>query len=187
MSLICARTAADGGDATAEFTDSELVGDVFAVPYLLLEPDCAFVVTDDDDRAVGYVVGTPDTADFVARYESDYLPGFRERWGGLDPVGDRETWTLGAGLDPARMLVPAVRDFPAHLHIDLLPEAQGSGAGRALVRTVLRAVRERGAHALHLGVSATNANARGFYARVGFTPVSPDDPTTLGIPTDAPV
>ncbi len=33
---------------------------------------------------------------------------------------------------PERMLIPELADYPAHLHIRLLPEFQGQGWGRQL-------------------------------------------------------
>jgi hypothetical protein len=46
---VCLRTADSGGDATAIYQDQELIGDLFAGPYLLLAPDFAFVL-DDGER-----------------------------------------------------------------------------------------------------------------------------------------
>ena len=39
---------------------------------------------------------------------------------------------------------PYAEDYPAHLHIDLLPEVQGQGWGRLLIATLVDALRERG-------------------------------------------
>ena len=44
---------------------------------------------------------------------------------------------IGFGLDPSTSIVAEVADYPAHLHIDLLPELQGQGFGRALIRRLL--------------------------------------------------
>ena len=39
---------------------------------------------------------------------------------------------------------PYAAEYPAHLHIDLLPELQGQGWGRRLIDTLVAALRERG-------------------------------------------
>jgi ribosomal protein S18 acetylase RimI-like enzyme len=65
-----------------------------------------------------------------------------------------------------------VADYPAHLHIDLLPEGQGRGGGRALMEHFLAAVRERGADGVHLYVGLANTGARAFYAKLGFKPLA---------------
>ena len=36
---------------------------------------------------------------------------------------------------PERLLWPGLGEYPAHLHIDLLPGVQGSGYGRRLIDT----------------------------------------------------
>ena len=65
-------------------------------------------------------------------------------------------------------------EYPAHLHIDLLPRLQGRGVGRRLVDTLLDALRRRGVPGVHLGVDAANTRAIGFYEHVGFAPIGPD-------------
>ncbi|GAA4658751.1 GNAT family N-acetyltransferase [Kineococcus glutinatus] len=165
---VCVRTGAAGGDARGRHGSDDLLPDVFAGPYVVLEPELAFVL-DDGERAVGYVVGTADTAAFVRAYRTRWLPQVADRY----PVpqvpprtpDDRLTALL---LRPERMLVPELAAYPAHLHVDVLPEHQGGGHGRALVETFLRAARAAGAGAVHLGVDPANTRALGFYERTGF-------------------
>jgi GNAT superfamily N-acetyltransferase len=66
------------------------------------------------------------------------------------------------------MIIPALADYPAHLHIDLLPAYQRSGHGRKMIVTLLGALHDAGAPGAHLGVLAANTPARAFYHRVGF-------------------
>ena len=63
---------------------------------------------------------------------------------------------------------PDLGAYPAHLHIDLLPIAQGGGWGRKMIETLLNQMRARGVSAVHLGVGAKNQHAIGFYEHVGF-------------------
>ena len=173
---VCLRTAAAGGDARGTYEDGDLVADVFAGPYVHLEPDLAFVL-DDGTRAVGYVVGTADTAGFVRAYRDAWLP----RLAGRHPVPPSPPRTpdehVAALLhSPERMLLPDLADFPAHLHVDLLPAHRGSGHGRALLETFFAAAARAGAPAVHLGVAAENTRARGFYDRLGFTEIPVPDP-----------
>ncbi|MGK0618858.1 GNAT family N-acetyltransferase [Meiothermus cerbereus] len=58
--------------------------------------------------------------------------------------------------------------YPAHLHIDLLPRAQGRGLGRRLMEVFLARLRELGVPGVHLGVGQRNAGALAFYQRMGF-------------------
>ena len=66
------------------------------------------------------------------------------------------------------MRIAELADYPAHLHIDLLPELQGLGFGRRLIDTLRAALAARGVAAVHLGMDAANTGARAFYARLGF-------------------
>lgn len=187
LSRICLETGADGGDATGRHADDRMLGDVFALPYTELDPAVALVVVDDDDEPVGYCVGTPDTAAFAADWATRWTPEIERRWRGLT-LRDADAWLVETARHPERMVREAAAGHPAHLHIDLLPAAQGAGWGRRLVRGMLARVRERGAAGLHLGVSARNANARAFYDRIGFRVLQQDDGgLLLGIPTDADV
>jgi ribosomal protein S18 acetylase RimI-like enzyme len=176
---VCVRTGHLGGDARGLYPYPDLLPDIFAGPYVTLEPDLAFVL-DDGRRAVGYIVGTADTESFVRAYRDRWLPGLRARY--PEPAGRPTTPTelmLYLLHHPERMLSPELAGFPAHLHIDLLPEHQRAGHGRALIDTLLAALRAKGVPAVHLGVAPDNAGARAFYARVGFTEIPVGDPTVV--------
>lgn len=66
--------------------------------------------------------------------------------------------------------------------IDLLPEAQGQGAGRALMRELGLAALAASVPGIHLVMSSENIAARAFYDRLGFSPLAVDgDAVVLGI------
>jgi ribosomal protein S18 acetylase RimI-like enzyme len=161
---ICVRTGDNGADASSLYPDPRILPDIFVGPYLAQEPELAYVVAESSGsgRARGYILGTADTRRFVARYLAEWLPGVVQRY---PDDGDGRGHEL---RHPEAMLGPAVDAYPAHLHIDLLPEAQGQGLGRELMRTFLAALRERGVPRVHLGMGAANHAARAFYDRLGF-------------------
>ncbi len=182
---ICVRTADGGGDARGMYSSDDLMPDLFAGPYLHLEPELAFVL-DDGTRAVGYVLGTANTARWAERHRAEWLPRVADRY----PLPAGEPSTPEESLvdllhHPERNVHPELADHPAHLHIDLLPGSQGAGHGRALIRTYLAALRERGVPAVHLGMLTANTPARAFYDRLGFRelPFTVPDVTYLGAPT----
>ena len=165
---ICVRTADAGGDARGRWATDQLMPDLFAAPYVLLAPHLAFVLEDGTD-VVGYVVGTSDTASFVADYRRRYIPLVLDRY----PVPDREPVTPDEQMvalhhSPERLLLAELAGYPAHLHIDLLPSHQGRGHGRALMTTMLAALAADGAPAVHVGMLTANTGARPFYDRLGF-------------------
>ena len=177
---ICVRTADGGADARGMYVDDRLMGDIFAVPYVTLEPQHAHLLDDGTGAAVGYVLGTADTATFVRRYRAEWLPATAGHYPepAQPPVTPSDRM-LHLHLNPERMLVPELADFPAHLHIDLLPEWQGRGFGRALMNAFLAGVHAAGAPRVHLGMVPTNTKARAFYDRLGFTEIPPANPDVL--------
>ncbi|MCZ2821089.1 GNAT family N-acetyltransferase [Modestobacter sp. VKM Ac-2977] len=169
---VCVRTADAGGDARGRWSTDDLMPDLFAGPYVDLEPDRAFVL-DDGGRAVGYVLGTADTAGFVRAWRAQWLPRLADQYPAPpEPPRTAEERMVSLLHRPERMLVPQLAAYPAHLHVDLLPEAQGAGWGRALIDAFCAAVAAAGAPGVHLGVDPANARALGFYARLGFTEVA---------------
>jgi len=187
---ICVRTGHEGGDSRHLYDDPDLLPNIFAAPYVVLEPDLAFVV-EDGGRAVGYILGTADTASFVARYRTEWLPGLADRYPA--PVQPQSPSTPAERMaelmhDPERMVLPELDAYPAHLHIDLLPSHQRYGYGRRLMETFLDALHARGVPAVHLSMLTVNTPARAFYDRVGFHEIAVPDPgpvTYLGRSTAA--
>lgn len=172
---ICVRTGDAGGDARGQHSSDRLLGDCFAAPYVTLEPQSAFVL-EDSGQVVGYILGTADTGAFVERYTRSWLPYLRERY--PEPHAEADRHLLTMGLHPERMIDPALAQYPAHLHIDLLPQTQGQGFGRALMNRFLQAMHEAGAPAVHLGMAASNTGARAFYERMGFHSLAVGEPGT---------
>ncbi|RPF21534.1 GNAT family N-acetyltransferase [Myceligenerans xiligouense] len=173
---ICVRTAAGGKDARGIYSDDLLMPDVYCLPYVTYAPDLAWVVDDAAGRAIGYVLAVADTRAFVDWYAAEWAPGFRARHPrpGLMRRDYRysEEALVRDGADAHRMvrgITPAeLADYPAHLHIDLLPEGQRQGLGRRLLDTLRAALAERGVPGVHLGMDPDNTGAGAFYAAYGF-------------------
>jgi len=165
---VCVRTGDAGADARGQYRSDDLLPDLFAGPYVFLEPDFAFVL-DDGHRAVGYVVGTPDTAAFTRAYRARWIPRLAGRYPvPPDPPASHEDELIALHYHPEWLLWPGLAQYPAHLHIDLLPPFQGAGHGRALMETFYAAAARAGATGVHLTVVAANTRAIGFYHHLGF-------------------
>jgi len=166
---ICLRTGDNGADATDLYPgEPRLLGAVFAAPYAVLEPELTFVV-DDGQRAVGYVVGTADSETFARRFRTEWLPTVAQQYPA--PTGEVRTRAerIRYSLHHVEQFVhPELAEFPAHLHIDLLPSHQRGGFGRALITRFLDALRERDVPGVHLAMGRANTNADAFYRRLGF-------------------
>jgi ribosomal protein S18 acetylase RimI-like enzyme len=172
---ICLRTSDAGADATRLHDDPRLPGHVWAAPYVVLEPGNAFVVADGDDRPVGYVLGALESRAFEARLERDWWPALRPRYPLDSERREADQRLVRLIHHPPVADAAIVREYPSHLHIDLLPEAQGRGAGRRLVATLLHRLAGAGSRGVHLGVEVRNERAIGFYRAMGFTELARDD------------
>lgn len=128
---ICIRTAHNGLDSRPVYADPGILPVIFATPYAELEPDLVFVLDDGRGKAVGYVLGTADTPRFADDFREKWLPLVADRYPEPSgpPVGPDEAM-IPLLHHPERMVVPELAAYPAHLHIDLLPEWQGRGHGR---------------------------------------------------------
>jgi len=171
IARICLLTGATGQDATGLFSNDATLADVYATPYLH-GPGGFCLVWDVEAEARGYVLGTSDTRAFQAWFTDEWWPSRAV----LHPARtDGDEWLLPEAANPHRMLISRVDEFPAHLHIDLLPDQQGRGAGRLLIEACVELLRRRGVSGLHLVAEKANAGAQAFYPRVGFEAIDEAD------------
>jgi len=177
---ICLQTGDSGQDATELFDDPLILGHVFAAPYGVFEPSLAFVA-EDDLGVGGYIVGALDTRAFEKRLETDWWPALRDRYPAPSAEIPPDQWTPDQRAAwiihfPLRVSDDLAERYPSHLHINLVPRLQSQGLGRALMETLLRALRERGSAGLHFFVSPANHQAADFYRHLGFTLFAADGP-----------
>jgi ribosomal protein S18 acetylase RimI-like enzyme len=168
---ICLRTGDSGEDATEMYRDPNLLGEIYVGPYLRLAPTLSFVA-EDDQGVAGYVLGAADTRAFELACEREWWPALRSRYAlGVFPANSPDDRLARLIHGPRETSEDVVDRYPAHLHIDLLPDLQGRGFGRRLLETLFDALRTGGVPAVHLGVGLANTRAIGFYERMGFTVV----------------
>lgn len=173
---ICLATGDSGANASHLYADAKLIGQVYAAPYAIFSPECAFVV-EDKTGVGGYILGAVDTRAFEALLEEKWWPTLRPLY--PDPSGrppaewsadEMRSWQIHHPRPaPDRIAGP----YPSHLHIDLLPRLQGRGIGRRLVELWLTTVKNLGSTGAHLGVSPANERAIGFYRAGGWRDLEP--------------
>ena len=66
-------------------------------------------------------------------------------------------------------------DFPAHLHIDLLPRAQGKGQGKLMMDHYILHLKKNNISGVHLELGITNERAFNFYSKYGMDELERDD------------
>jgi ribosomal protein S18 acetylase RimI-like enzyme len=168
---VCLKTGDHGDDGEPFYRDDpDALGRIYVGPYLTYEPDLSLVL-DDGEGLCGYALGAFDSRAFYQRYEDEWRPALVAQF--RAPQGDPARWTrvehvYHAYHHPDYFCPEPYDAYPSHLHIDLLPRAQGRGYGRRMLQQVMDRLRQRGSPGAHLGVGARNSRARGFYERLGF-------------------
>jgi ribosomal protein S18 acetylase RimI-like enzyme len=166
----CLRTGEAGEDATQLFRDPDLLGHVYAGPYVARGIGTQLVVVDGTGVA-GYLLSADDTPGFEAWAEAVWYPPLRARYARIDD-GSKDAAMIDLIHAPERTPAELAAAYPAHLHIDLMPQVRGLGLGRALIDQLLSELRERGVRGVHLGVDVANHNGIGFYEHLGFEEVA---------------
>lgn len=167
---VCLKTGDAGQDASSLYSDPKALGHLFVGPYLRLEPELAFVLV-DSSGVCGYALGALDSERFFVAYLNEWLPQIRRAH--PEPSGDPAQWTLTQRIyhqyyRPRIFFPDSFKDYPSHLHIDLLPRAQGRGNGSRMMQVLLEALRNRASPGVHLSMAASNRRAEKFYRKLGF-------------------
>ncbi len=132
--------------------------------YIENEPHNCFVAVDESDNAVGYILCAEDfdtfSEIFLTKYARRHLK-FKSIYRIASKMSILEQKKYKS-------------DYPAHLHIDLLPEYQQKGLGRQLINTLCHHLKEKGVKGVMLSVFIGNTGAIKFYKKCGFTKVKTD-------------
>ncbi|EGR49234.1 uncharacterized protein TRIREDRAFT_22257 [Trichoderma reesei QM6a] len=168
---------------------------VWTHQYTHLSPTTCFVLDDGAGQPVGYCIGCPDIAAFVADYDSyvtdvlDVSPeGEVTRPEDLEAKGEplfladgsvNEVALARLAYNPRLLLVEGnddlLAEYKATMHIDLLPEVQGMGWGRKLLERFVgsvegvRRMRDGSeSRGIWIGVAGDNGKVVPFYEKLGF-------------------
>ncbi|QNG20261.1 GNAT family N-acetyltransferase [Rhodococcus triatomae] len=166
--------AGEGSPSGTLWGHTESEAAVYLTPYMDLEPESLFVAVVDGELA-GYLAGCTDSARFPSESERmeaairRYRLVFRRRPAAFfaRSIADMVWAKLRR--------IPAAGEFqdarwPAHLHIDLVPEARGRGVGGALMRRWLDRLEALGVPGCHLQTLVENEGAVRFFESSGFVP-----------------
>ncbi len=167
---VCLQTGDNGADARHLFEDPLALGQIYVGPYLEFEPDFAFAAQ-DQQGVCGYVLGALDSKRFYRQFETEWLPALRREHAA--PSGPPDTWNRTQEVyhfyyQPRIFCPEPYGQYPSHLHIDLLPRAQGQGLGKVMLELLMKQFSEAGSPGVHLGMGVENRRAEGFYKRLGF-------------------
>ena len=179
MREICLLTGAAGGDATGRWSSDALLPDIFVEPYVTFAPGWAWVVELDGPDGVqiqGYLVAVSDTAAFVSWWADTWTPWFAAGYTRPEVPYSEEEQLVMRGHRPGVMEIDELEDYPAHLHVDLLPAAQGQGWGMKLIGRLRSELADVGVPGVFASLDEGNAAARAFYEKIGFTELPSSTP-----------
>jgi GNAT superfamily N-acetyltransferase len=173
---ICCDTA-DGGEPVERFfPDREVFADLITRYYTDYEPQSTWVA-ERDGQAVGYLTGCLDTRRFLRLMAWRFGPLIL-----LKAIARGTLWhpqvvkllsaNLGGWLRGGFRKGVSLREYPAHLHIDLQKDARGQRVGHRLIERFVQQVTDAGLHGIHAGVSADNKQGCRFFEAAGFIPLA---------------
>lgn len=156
-----------GESAERYFPDQQLFVDLWVHPYFAGGGRVAFVV-EQGDKIVGYILGAPDQAVYSRAV-------LRIVFGRVLPNA-----VLGRYRQQLKIIFYFIRTllfpsphadwnlFPAHLHLNLLPEARGFGLSGPLLGRFLARLQELGVRGVQLSTTLENTVALKVYQKQGF-------------------
>ena len=125
--------------------------------YIENEPENCFVL-DADGKAAGYIYCAQDYDSYKEIFDKEYLERNKH-------LGDElYQWAVDSTI-----LQNKYKDiYPAHLHIDILPEYHRQGWGGKLLTALSDHLRDKGIKGVMLTTGTDNPNANSFYKKYGF-------------------
>lgn len=127
--------------------------------YIEKEGGNCFVAADENDRAIGYIICTENFDEFKKCFTAEYLTRFKK-------------YEYKRRSSALRSIVPHEKykeEYPAHLHIDVLPEYQRMGLGHKMTAVLIDHLKNKSVKGLMLTTWIKNEKGRGFYDKYGFT------------------
>ena len=114
------------------------------------------------DRVEGYLVAVSDTRAFTSWWADTWTPWFATMYPRPEQPFSEEDRLVLRGYHPGEIEIAEVDDYPAHLHVDLLPAAQGQGWGAKLIGRLRSELADVGVPGVFAALDAENVAARGF-------------------------
>lgn len=126
--------------------------------YPAFAKDTSFVFCDDNDIPLGYILCEIDPDRFCDQFAKAYCK----------PMEAIQAGSCAQFLKSQDFLETFKDQYPAHLHIDILPTAQNMHIGSKLMKRLIDELTARHVKGIVLGVSKSRPNAIRFYQKHGF-------------------
>ncbi|GMA15098.1 GNAT family N-acetyltransferase [Deinococcus metallilatus] len=167
LAQVAYATGFFGESARRFFPSRALFAALWVTPYLTPGAGGLGFVAERGGQVVGYILGSVDQRRYALALAAQ-VPGLL--WRLLTGRLPGALASLRYLLRAARFGLPAppTSRYPAHLHLNLLPEARGLGAGGALLDAFLAELRSRHVPGVQLSTTRRNVAAVHLYVRRGF-------------------
>lgn len=172
---ICYSTGYMGGDLSDKgvFNDKELFYYLFINYYLDYEKKNCFIAIDsDNDNAIGYIVGALDTKKQEIHFFIKLIPKILVHLFTITIFKYPESFKallVFLKTIPSKINMNDVyKNYPSHLHINILKEYQHLGVGSMLIDRFERHLESSGSIGLHLRTTDCNYKAVPFYLKKNY-------------------
>lgn len=152
---ICIETS---GFSIKSKKDREFLYYMYNDYYTEFEPESCFVAVNDNDEAIGYILCAKDFDAYLETMNKFYIPR-------IVHLGFKYNVIVHSEIFAYKLLK---KNYPAHLHIDILPEYQKTGLGRKLVDELKAYLKAQEVPGVMLSVGVGNKGAIEFYKKNGF-------------------
>ncbi|MBQ2759154.1 MAG: GNAT family N-acetyltransferase [Clostridia bacterium] len=125
--------------------------------YTEQEPVNCFVATDENDNAVGYIL----CAENFDKFKEIFIEEYTSRL-------SHSEFHCNESKKTVLMIEKFKDEYPAHLHIDLLPDYHRKGLGTLLMDALCTHLKAKGVKGIMLTLWCKNTNACRFYEKYGF-------------------
>lgn len=169
---ICYKTGYMGEELTDKniFNDTKLFGYLFCSYYYMYERENCFVAVNiEENKVVGYIIGTLDSKKQEKQFVIKMIPKIFARLMSYTIWKHTESYSIVKffikNINSYNMSKILYKKYPAHFHINILPEYQKSGMGSKLLNTFENHAKEKGMKGIHLRTSNKNIKAIPFYMK----------------------
>lgn len=155
VEYICRMTADE--ESVNDEKAGKITSLMYSTYYIEEETDNCFVLV-DNGVVVGYIISSVNPLKLNKRYKEKYIKQIEKI--------DKKSALMARGIPMPYLLLRFI--YPAHLHINLLPDYQSKGYGTKMINILLSELREKGVKSVMLLANAKNTGAIKFYKRNGF-------------------
>ena len=176
---ICLKTGNNGEDASKLFNDPYLIGHYYIAPYIFYPKSICFVA-EYEFYPKGYIAAVPDTIKYKQWLEENWLPPLRKQFLQNNNLYTEKEKNIVDLIHKRQYPMDLtyfswLGDYPAHLHIDLLPIIQRKGVGIKLMGLIFSKLLEENISGIYLNVDLSNTGAIKFYEKLNFKIIKDQD------------